>query len=95
MSRAKNFLKNVDFLEQENKHKQENAEVGPSDEDIFFFIANALAGEKEYPGVKVRAEKSGPKKSPLNIEADMLLGGKQYHIEAEIRWTGLKITSIE
>lgn len=89
MSRAKNFLKKVDFP------KQENAEVGPSDEDIFFFIANALAGEKEYPGVKVRAEKSGPKKSPLNIEADLLLRGKQYHIEAEIRWTGLKITSIE
>lgn len=86
MSKSKNFIK---FL---NKYE---AVSGPRDEDVARFIFNALSGEKDVAGVKVKADTMGLRKAPLNIEAEITLQGKMYHVKAEIPYTALRITSVE
>ena len=92
MSRAEDI---ISFLEQERSQKQENAVSGPRDEDVARFIFNALSGEKDVAGVKIKADTMGLRKAPLNIEAEIPLQGKMYHVKAEIPWVNVKILSVE
>jgi hypothetical protein len=90
-----NFLEKEDFPEQEKEKKQENAIAGLPEDTITKFIFDALSGEKEGEGVKVKAETMGIRKSPLNIKAEMNLGGKVYHIKAEIPYQAVRITDVK